>query len=706
MINNDRFGGDRFKRESQTAQTEYRTTETRQGESRAQEFKETNASFDKVSKQREYHYDATSIASEGSRGREGRRRYSTYDTVTQQREEPRRRSYDERMPTEEQFEGGNRGESSMEQQFRSNQTEEHVSDRDNEGDHSMVRKNITGKNSEAADIGEENYGETSTQRIPVKEQWDGQMDGKRTTASTNRSKPMSKTSQKDNNLNNQGFYLTHLNMTSADVRRRLKEKEFFEEAIVGIKQKKEEQKVQKVLEKKENMEMLKAYNPWGRPGGGAPRGSDSNNKEKFINNLMTYEQDEELDNKKNLLSFGKPGNGAPNRTQSGRRVTQVQCDPNLRFQNNKDVRKSIENKIRYNTDQQAKKVYREDLDRMVEYKKAVAKEKQNFEQESKVINDPEGFDYNPWGQGYGKAEKDERGNIRRHKHAVSRDHGIREFSAKAPPENIPVIVNESSRGGAGAPIRGENGAVKTQLPVTLDGKTAIKDNIGQQRSRNGTSQSSAVEKEDSEVKYQPYARQKFIEKLGWSTSGQPHRRSQNAKKEYLDTLQRGMKEKENKAREEKDYANDGGVEFASLMRDTVVGKPKKDPYTGEILSHHKVRKDDPYSQGSNVNGDPKVARNMLHEDLTRQAVNKISNKDALKKEERRKSLEHIESWNGMWGKPGNGAPHNKQTHHLVAPVTEVPDSFAANYKQNILKSTHKHRYEVDSQKQVVGQVCV
>lgn len=136
MINSERFQGEKFKRESQTVQSEHRTTETNR-DSRLRQEQDPNASFDKAASQREYHYDATSIASEGARGREGRRRYSTYDTVTAQRDDHRRMSYDGGMPTDEQFDRGNR-ESAMEQSHRTDRTQEERMDKDDEGEYGYV----------------------------------------------------------------------------------------------------------------------------------------------------------------------------------------------------------------------------------------------------------------------------------------------------------------------------------------------------------------------------------------------------------------------------------------------------------------------------------------------------------------------------------------------------------------------------------------
>ena len=61
------------------------------------------------------------------------------------------------------------------------------------------------------------------------------------------------------------------------------------------------------------------------------------------------------------LSFGRPGYGAPVRTKSGRIRTQIIGNTDIRFQENKSVRKTIDNNIRYQGDPEMKAMYHREL---------------------------------------------------------------------------------------------------------------------------------------------------------------------------------------------------------------------------------------------------------------------------------------------------------------------------------------------------------
>ena len=60
---------------------------------------------------------------------------------------------------------------------------------------------------------------------------------------------------------------------------------------------------------------------------------------------------------KDALTFGRPGCGAPVRTRSGRLRTTLIGNPEIRFQPNESVQKSIYNSIRYTTDRATKDEY-------------------------------------------------------------------------------------------------------------------------------------------------------------------------------------------------------------------------------------------------------------------------------------------------------------------------------------------------------------
>ena len=72
--------------------------------------------------------------------------------------------------------------------------------------------------------------------------------------------------------------------------------------------------------------------------------------------------EEQIRHFQNWESFwGRPGYGAPVRTRSGRVRTAVLGNPEIRFQENASVQKSIFNAIRYQSNPELKQQYQRDL---------------------------------------------------------------------------------------------------------------------------------------------------------------------------------------------------------------------------------------------------------------------------------------------------------------------------------------------------------
>ncbi|GFY68221.1 uncharacterized protein TNIN_229581 [Trichonephila inaurata madagascariensis] len=140
------------------------------------------------------------------------------------------------------------------------------------------------------------------------------------------------------------IYVHQLNLTSADIVRRQKEKEMVEEEKRKVKEMKEIKRRQREEEKKRDMEMLLTYNPWGKPGAGA-KGEET--KRQIYPEGRVPDETDEASMEEFIKKFGRPGNGAPNRTESGRIKTQITGDPAIRFQDTQHVRLSIENHLRY-----------------------------------------------------------------------------------------------------------------------------------------------------------------------------------------------------------------------------------------------------------------------------------------------------------------------------------------------------------------------
>lgn len=61
------------------------------------------------------------------------------------------------------------------------------------------------------------------------------------------------------------------------------------------------------------------------------------------------------------MGLGRPGGGAPMVTQSGVKLVRTREDPMLRFQWSKDLRRTVDNTLRYRTSRQEQEEYRKQL---------------------------------------------------------------------------------------------------------------------------------------------------------------------------------------------------------------------------------------------------------------------------------------------------------------------------------------------------------
>ncbi|KAL1518123.1 hypothetical protein ABEB36_001795 [Hypothenemus hampei] len=149
------------------------------------------------------------------------------------------------------------------------------------------------------------------------------------------------------------------------------DKKYFEERIVKeglelFKKQKQEEHRKKIKEQQEIKEMLERYWPWERTIDSKPRG---------LRNLRLEElfPHKDYQNAKRFvggtLDLGRPGCGAPN-VKDGQKLTRIKEDPLLRFQfGNKDLRKAVDNALRYKTNKDQQMEYKKELDRFLEEKK-------------------------------------------------------------------------------------------------------------------------------------------------------------------------------------------------------------------------------------------------------------------------------------------------------------------------------------------------
>ncbi|KAF5307383.1 hypothetical protein FQR65_LT07100 [Abscondita terminalis] len=97
----------------------------------------------------------------------------------------------------------------------------------------------------------------------------------------------------------------------------------------------------------------------------------------------------------NSIGWGRPGGGAPTVTHTGQKWVRTKEDPVIRFQWNNDLRRCVDNSLRYKTDKMQQEKYKKELDAQVNERRLRDKwEKENdlqFHQRS-FLKTP------PWGK--------------------------------------------------------------------------------------------------------------------------------------------------------------------------------------------------------------------------------------------------------------------------------------------------------------------
>ncbi|CAH0553203.1 unnamed protein product [Brassicogethes aeneus] len=126
------------------------------------------------------------------------------------------------------------------------------------------------------------------------------------------------------------------------------------------KKQKDFAKVKKIKEQQEMRDMLERYWPWSGASNIKPRGYKNLRLEELYPN-NDYQNAKRF---VGVLEWGKPGGGAPMSN-----TIKTREDPLLRFQFGKDLRKSVDNNLRYKTNKTDQQIYKKQLDQLVEEKK-------------------------------------------------------------------------------------------------------------------------------------------------------------------------------------------------------------------------------------------------------------------------------------------------------------------------------------------------
>jgi len=448
-------------------------------------------------------------------------------------------------------------------------------------------------------------------------------------------------------------------------------------------------------EKRKDLEELRSYDPWGRPGYGAPlAGVDEKPNTKRTKNATS------LVHEGDYQPFGRQlgGGGAPVRTESGRVAAGFRADPELRFPRHAD-KADVEPVLRYGGRDER---YRQELDSMIEgsrTRKLLQREKsiedeihhinalgdqfgkegagaprktgsgsvkagfrttlskdigelrQGDQRKPQTLNtyrDTDSPEYNPWGRGHGNPPAfDKQGRMVKPVRPT-RDEDL---------EGIGILPNPP---GDRAPNVDEHGNLRVRK-----GQTLAKSSNGQTIQRDF----SPVNKRNV---YDPWGRAgggapiKDLEgQIQTRTAGRvthdasdvspPGKMDVQAKQQLLTTLLSQAEESKHKRKVEHEDLLKSEKDVASWLRSGIVGQPTYDAATKEIVAAKK-NTSDVTSQNLNIRRPKNEKSHEYHTDLETQAHWRDLQRKKEAEEQRAKSVEHIKTMERMWGKPGAGAP--------------------------------------------------
>ncbi|XP_071155522.1 trichohyalin-like isoform X18 [Mytilus edulis] len=382
-------------------------------------------------------------------------------------------------------------------------------------------------------------------------------------------------------------------------------------------------------ERQKDKEMLTNYYPWGKPGGGAPK--PDNRKQKFL------ETDFE---------------GSPT--------------PSYRERMEKD-RQAVEERFRYNEDRGEQERYHQELAKQKNDQELRRQEDRldNLQRELETLKTDqfgkpgggapnrttsESFTerrekdtYDPWGKGYGNADRLADGRVKPRPNALEKDKK-KPMPSMESPRRVPNYIS---------------------APPTFRNNSY--DDIG--RSMNAQEKLTRVNREVLPL-YHPFGRSgggapvkdnrgKIVTQLQGNllmeSSYDDNTRKRARAKEYYDFL-RGQEEEQRRNKQEIEWHMKAPIgELASIMGSKNVGKPVKDPYTGELRNHH-LGNSDVTLQKMNYQPKAETEKKKYHEDLSQLADERMRYRQLNRLKENQEGMLHQHTMDAMWGRPGGGAP--------------------------------------------------
>nr|XP_054752026.1 uncharacterized protein LOC129257677 isoform X2 [Lytechinus pictus] len=512
--------------------------------------------------------------------------------------------------------------------------------------------------------------------------------------------------------------------TSAEVRKKVRQMREAEWDQSQWKTFKKEQSKSDVETKKKDLQMLRDYKPFGRPGAGAPRGEREAYRTRAVSDDQLNDGPELL----KFLQFGKPGNGAPIRTDSGKLKASIRANNDIRFREGAGMRKGVENNTRYTNPKEYGDKVNSELGNMALERRTVREMERQMEKEEErktweynpfgksgagapiktesgnlktgrartLAKDPlelkqieekphmkklapeEGntVQYNPWGKGHGAPERDADGNTKK---LTWGDPNT--ASENFVPVSTGVALETKPFGGGGHQID-EKGEKKTRFHQTLQNSSNPGGTLRGPLRQTEFMIEDGVKRDSSEPWGKPgggapvylpdgsiYAANRGKAVMDLMGVDPPKREEVQAKHQYLESLKTEIDyQKTQKQREAREIMKPGG-ETVNWIRSKEIGYPSKDPTTGTALPiHHKATSD--ITRHVMDIRRPGLEAQDYRTDLIHQAEQRNRQKQLEREISRHEISKHHQSLGQNWGRPGNGAPYEPaMKRHALDPDT-------------------------------------
>ncbi|XP_036357034.1 uncharacterized protein LOC115209500 isoform X4 [Octopus sinensis] len=344
-----------------------------------------------------------------------------------------------------------------------------------------------------------------------------------------------------------------------------------------------------------------------------------------------------------------------------------------------DSRRSLElEKIRRHKLQAAQDIERYKKEKMQRVKEKEEEKKRDLQMLT---------EFYPWGTTIGKFERSPKGDYRRQKWDImgntpkNQNNSENRTQSGQPSSNVePTTYNQSNQ------INNELSEMEIDKFIT-DERNEIADTDyqenGGKNNDNETGNWNSEKENPTEAKRMYYdcggqdkspdsPRQVSSYSMRISRSQSPSETMRaRAARVYMEELKKGMEEQRKKKEEMKREYNAPVGELAAVIGMGKVGKPRRDPYTGILLDNHLRTSDISKSKmGYHYPEDPQFKTKYCN-DLITAAEERYRLRELEKLKLKQQEKQHQDTFNGVWGRPGGGAPRDPNLGNRISNINQI-----------------------------------